>query len=86
MARVFNHMNTHGVDFRLYFETGYELTGEFTQMIGSFIFGGFSGKEKKEIGRKGIVFGQEEWVFPDVDWENFRSPRGTHPPRKFLVF
>lgn len=53
-------MTTHGVDFRLYFESGYELSGIYKQGVGSFIIGGFPGK-KKEIGRKGIICGQREW-------------------------
>lgn len=32
----------------------------------------------REIGRKGIIYGQKEHDYPDYDWKDFRKPRGFH--------
>jgi hypothetical protein len=62
IARLFDGWCIHGVDFRIKFESGYELSARFTERDGSFLWGGFPRKEK-EIAKKGIVYGQVEYNY-----------------------
>lgn len=64
LARLFDKMRTHGVDFRIKFVSGYELSGSFIQKVGSFLWGGFPGK-KVEIAKKGRMYGGKEWPYPN---------------------
>ncbi|KAE9977693.1 hypothetical protein EG327_007650 [Venturia inaequalis] len=92
--RAFWWWTTHGTDLRFYYENGYELTGSFLKGVGCFMIGGFPGRteetggQKREIGRRGLIYGQKEYDYPrgyfgefrngEFDWKDYRRPRGFH--------